>query len=269
MPETSTNRRHRVDALVRNARVSWVAVNPDEYIGSLDCAEAALGTNAQDDEADDVQRRAHLKFWKGRFLYMHGRPDLALAAHEDAAILARRAGDEALGVWLSAGVGQSYVSQGRFRDSLPYLEKARDPMAHAEEWAEWCRVTGFIGVALCGLGRLRESEIVLEQALAKAREIKNTTGVALVFLYKTVAAVIREDWPRVAEAAAATKAAAVEARDDMVFYLGLRQLAWAFSWLGQHDQAARQVHEAARVLPTLGRRCVLYDGSPPPKPTRL
>ena len=259
LPDTMTNRRRRVDALIRNARVSWLAVNPDEYIGLLDLAEAALAADLEPEPIDDVQRRAHLKFWKGRFLYVRGTPDLALAAHEHAVVLARRAGDESLGVWLSASVGQSYLTQGRFRDSLSYLEEARAPMARAEEWAEWSRVTGFVGMGLCAMGRLRESDLVLDQALAKAREIKNTTVVALVFLYRTIAACLREDWPRVVVAGAAGKRAAVEARDDMLVYLALRQLTWALSGLCRHDEAAEHKREAARLAPLLGKRCVLYD----------
>jgi serine/threonine protein kinase/tetratricopeptide (TPR) repeat protein len=259
LPDTLANRRHRVDALVRNARVSWVAVNPDEYIGLLDRAEASLATDLEREETHDVQRRAHLKYWKGRFLYVRGTPDLALASHEEATVLAERAGDDSLGVWLSASVGQAYFTQGHFRDSLPYLEKARAPMARSEEWAEWSRVTGFVGMALCSIGRLSESDLVLDRAMAKAREIKNTTGVALVLLYRTIAACLWEDWARAVDAAVVAKEAALEARDDMLVYLVLQQLTWALSWLGRHDEAAEHRRDAARVASILGRRCVLYD----------
>ena len=259
LPDTLTHRRHRVDALVRNARVAWLAVNPDEYIALLEGAEASLGVAPPDERVADVQRLAHVGYWKGRFLYVRGTPALALAVHERAVVLAREAGDESLEVWLSASVGQSYFTQGRFRDCLSYLQQARAPMARAGEWSEWCRVTGFVAMALCGVGRLRESEQLLEEALLKAREIKNTTGVALVLLYRTISAVLREDWPRVVEEAEAAKAAANEARDDMLVYLGLRNLMWGLSWLRRHEAAAAVRSEAARVAPLLGRRYVLYD----------
>jgi serine/threonine protein kinase/tetratricopeptide (TPR) repeat protein len=259
LPDSTENRRHRADALVRNARVSWLAVNPDEYIVQLDRAEAALATDVALGQVYDVPRRAHLKYWKGRFLYVRGTPDLALAAHEEALLLARRAGDDSLAVWASASVGQSYFTQGLFRDCVPFLEEARAPMARSEEWAEWSRVTGFVGMAFCGMGRLRESEVLLDEALAKAREIQNTTGVALVLLYRTIAAGLREDWAQALEAAKAGKASAIEARDDMLVYLALRQFIWALSWLGRHDEAVDHQREAARLAPLLGRRYVLYD----------
>jgi tetratricopeptide (TPR) repeat protein len=253
MPDTEENRRRRVDVTTQLIGVSWFAQAPKQTVTQIDEAETLLRSiePTRWSAADDL-RLARLCLWGGRGCYAQGKHEPALERYRRGLPLAEKANDVQVATLITSSVGQSLFCQGRFGAARPQLEQALDRLAQAGQWADWCRVRGFLGMNVAAMGDIDTAFFLIRSAIDRINELKYSTYLGLGYVYLWFAGFAQEDWAHsVVEAREVVKYASL-AQDWVVTYLGLGMWEWSALWLGELGEAADVHRRSLEVFERIG-----------------
>jgi tetratricopeptide (TPR) repeat protein len=119
LPGTETNRRRRIDAVIKQAEVKFALGQHAEHIQALDQIRALV------DGSDDPRRRATWHYWRG-FLdsLTGGRPEVAIEHCREAAKIASAAGLVEIDAFAGSCLAQIYLIAGKLREAIASGERA-------------------------------------------------------------------------------------------------------------------------------------------------
>lgn len=262
-PESADRRRREVDLLVRLVTVAWTADPQEENLARLKHAEEIL---QQDDAQAKGERSVQDRLRLARVHYSLARLYLIRNASGEAIRYARLVLDEAgdlgdlelVAIPLSF-MGQALVVQGHFDEAEPVLARAIPLLAQTAFELEWIRTVGFHGIALAGLGRYADGVAEAERALARAREAHSASGQTILRVYLAFIYSLGGDLQRMKAASAEVIAAAEQAGDRLLAYLGWGFQAWAETRLGDHAAAQASMARANGIAQDFGGRLVLEN----------
>jgi tetratricopeptide (TPR) repeat protein len=253
LPDTAERRRSRIDIAIRQANLWWSAVPYAQTIALVTEAEALLGsTRDEDRSAADHARAAFLCLYRGRAVYASGRTMESLETYRQGLEHAEKAGDKPLELLLKGSMGQSLGITGYLRDAQPYLERALDVLAQTGNSADWCRIAGFVGFNLAGLGRLREAHAIQAASLERARELKYTRYVGLAHLYRSLPPFFVEDWSAMRRELEEAVRIALATKDLVIACTSTALTEWAAVRLGDRNVADRARAQCQPLVTHLG-----------------
>jgi predicted ATPase len=259
LSDTEEHRRRRVDTTLSLVSVSFVAVPPERNLQRLAEAETlALDLRTPEGGADHA-RLARVHYWMGRLHVYQGSYDEAMDYFQRVLLECQGTGDEALMAIPSFMMGRVLALRGHFGQAERLLTQAIEPLARTGEWVNWLWTVGFRSFALAAIGQYRAGEVEYERALTRARETKDLTAIAFCQLALGNIAMFARDTPRMLESSRVAIAAAEQSGDRVLTFLGVGQLAWAQSRMGQHAEAAATVARRKSLMASVGEPLLCRD----------
>jgi adenylate cyclase len=261
LPDTPESRLKRVETTISLVSASVVAENPERNITRLAMVEPLARELPGPDgtPGGDKLRLARVHYWMGRSHFYAGAPAEAINYFKQVLTVAQESGDDELLALPSSVLGQAMITQGRFDRALPLLSQALDPLARAENWAEWVRACGYLGLALAAQGRYAEAVQKGDSALDCANDLKNPTSIGTCYLLRGWIQFLGGDMPAMRREARSTVQVAEEVGDLLNIFVGYGELAWATSRLGQHEAAASYMARSKETASRVQGRLVLTD----------
>jgi tetratricopeptide (TPR) repeat protein len=253
-------RRRRVDTMIKKVAISY-GDDPGPNLALLAGAEAiAAGLpGASEAPSDDFRRVARVCFWMGRCHWYRNAYPEAIGYYQRTLAAAQKLGDDELTALPAGTIGRVLMAQGHFGRCLPTLERALGPLWRTGNKPEWVVNHGFCGVVMSLAGRRAEAVSRGEEALARARELKNPTSVSIACVILGGIHTFSGDPALAREMLRAAAEEAERAGDRMYAYLAYGFDAWAASRVGDHEEAARQMERARAIMREFGRRLVFAD----------
>jgi class 3 adenylate cyclase/tetratricopeptide (TPR) repeat protein len=253
-------RRRRVDIIIKQASVSYIAEPPDRNLARLAEGEklarailASTDARGPDPTGTDRLRLGWIQYWTGRVNYIRGDPAQAIDHYERALATARELGDARLRTIALAMVGQAYTTQGRWGHAKRLLGEALPVLEAAAEWREWCLVSGYLGVSIVACGDYNGGIAVIRHGIERAMALQGWNLIASTHVLLCAAYLVSEQMTALAEAARETVAASERSGEQVVLYVGLGFLGWAEGRLGNRAAAIANMERSAEVGRDLGQ----------------
>ncbi len=242
LPERAENRRHRVDAIMKQVVIASFSDPPEQSLAQLAEAEAlvrALPT-LEALSRDARLSLARIHFWMGRTHSHRSDRQQALQYFRQA-----QAGAHEVEAEASSMIGRVLATQGYCGQARPLLTQALAPLERAANgepayhlnWIEYILTLGYLGDVLAACGQYSEGLLMVQRALALALERGNLVAVAFGYLHLALAYFFGGETQRVLEESRAVVGRAEQAGDWVRAYIGYGLRAWAENQLGQHEAA--------------------------------
>ncbi len=261
LEDTPDHRRLRVDLLLRQVQTSLLTDQLDTQIERTATAQQLIDTlaGAEGLGREDRLRNARLHYYLGRAYHYAGKPAEAIKRYQLVLPVAQEFGDQELLVLPAYVTGIALCMQGNSARGRDLLGKAVGPMQRLGNAFEWLRGVLFYGLTLANTGRYQEGLLQMQLAFEHAQRIGQPSVLAMCHtmfsaLYRTGA-----DWQRVAEAAHLTIDYATKSGDKVYLFAGWSCLAWALSYLGQHDEANDYRSRALVLAQQMGGQMIISD----------
>lgn len=257
LPDTAEFRRQRVDILLLWLSVSLYSARPDHIIAQMKLAETLMDLLHEEmsQPRQDQQRRAKVHFYKGRGYYISGNLSMAVPEYEKARTLAVELGDQSLAALSSGVIGHAMVSQGHMDRAQQCLEEAMKFFGPLGSGVDWGRMMAFLGISMIAQGEIKKG---LEKIFRVLNAAKDPTSTMLSHTYIILAYIFMQDWENVQEHSKKALLLGEQNGDETTRCLSFWVLAWAQSWLGSNEEAAKNLARAHELFEA--RRNVLnYD----------
>jgi class 3 adenylate cyclase/tetratricopeptide (TPR) repeat protein len=192
LPDTESNRLHRIDAVIEQAEVKFALGQHAEHIEALDQIAGLV------DQADDPRRRATWHYWRGFLgILTGGQPDIAIDHCNLAAKLAADAGLDEIKADAESCLAEIYLFTGRLRETIEVGERA---LASFEAlgnlwWA--CRTIWRLNPAAMALGEWEASFSYCRRALQYG-EVLGDLRIKVVGLWRMGATYVYQGDPQTA-----------------------------------------------------------------------
>ena len=255
LPDTVDNRRRRVDTMTKRVAVSYIAERPDLNLARLADAEALARQLPDVDTAagDDRIRLARVHYWMGRIHQMRADPVQAIGYYRQVVAVGHEIGDDELTAIPSAMIGQAFTVQGQWAKARELLTQAVPALEKSGEWREWCRVVGYLGVAIAACGEYQRGIAEARRGLDRALELNDLAMIGSNHVLLCVGHVLNERMEAVADAAQEAVAASERAGEQVILYAGLAFRGWAEGRLGKHAAAVADMERSKAIGAGLGR----------------
>jgi class 3 adenylate cyclase/tetratricopeptide (TPR) repeat protein len=119
MPDTTSNRLRRIDAVLKQAEANFALGRHTQHIKALEGIRDIVNLT------DDPRRHAIWHYWTG---FLHsltgGRPEVAIEHCREASQISSASGQEEIKAFADSCLAQVYTVAGRFRDALEAGERA-------------------------------------------------------------------------------------------------------------------------------------------------
>ncbi len=255
LPDTVENRRRRVDTVVKQAAVSYVADRPDLNFARLAQAEALARELPTVDHAsgEDRLRLARVRYWTGRIHHVSGDPRQAIGYYRQVLAIGQELGDEQLTAIPSAMIGLALAVQGQWAKAGQLLGQAVPALERSGEWREWCRVVGYLGISTTARGDYERGVADAQRALARALEQNDLAIAGSNHILLCVVHLLNERMEAVGAAAQAAVKVAERSGEQVILYAGLAFRGWAQGRLGHHAAARSDMERSSAVGAGLGR----------------
>lgn len=255
LPGNVDNRRRRLDTIVKQAAVSYIAEPPELNLERLSRGEAlARALLASESGTDDDRLRlAWVHYWTGRINYIRGDPPQAIEYYERALTVAKEVGDARLITVASATVGQAFTTQGQWEKAKQLLSQALPILERSSEWREWCLISGYLGVAIAACGEYEQGLSVVQGGLDRAVELRGWNLIASTRILLCSAYLMNERMEALAEAAQEAVDASERSGEQVILYVGLGFRGWAEARLGNDAAALASMERSRKVGACLGQ----------------
>ena len=261
LEDTADRRRLRVDLLLQQIQTSLLTDKLDQQIERTNAAQQLLTslTGPAGPEREDRLRSARLHYYLGRAYHYAGQPGEAIKRYQLVLPVAQEFEDQELLVLPAYVTGIALCMQGSNAKGSALLGKAVGPMERLGNAFDWLRGVLFYGLTLAASGRYREGLAEMNRAFVHAQRIGQPSVLAmcqLMFsaLYRTAA-----DWSATVDAAQKTVEHATQSGDKVYLFAGGSCLAWAESYLGQHQRADEHRNQALAIAREMGGRMIISD----------
>lgn len=255
LPDTVENERYRVDTIVKQAAVSYIAEAPEVNLERLGKGEQIAQTllKRQSDSPSDALRLAWVHYWMGRVKYISGDPAESIAYHERALATAKKLHDARLVAMTSTMIGQAYTTQGQWSKAKVLLESALPTLESSGEWREWCLVSGYLGVSIGACGEYDRGLEVLHRGVNRALELRGWNLIASTRILLCAGYLMNERMLDLVDAAQDAIDASERAGERVVLYVGFGFRSWAEAKLGKLEAALRSMQRSEEIAAGLGR----------------
>jgi serine/threonine protein kinase len=261
-PEELSERRARVDALLKQVYVTMVSDPAEVNLSRMTDAKALLVAQQGSEGLSkaDRLRLARVDYFLGRVHFYRGDSRQALAHYREVLEVAQDSGDDELLALPSCLIAITLAMQGEMRRAEPLLSQSVAPLDRLGEPFEWFRAVGYHGFVLVALGRTREGEAQLARVHARAAEIGQASLWSAAYLMRGSAhTLLTGDYPRGLEDMAEVVRFTQQTGDKLHLSLAHSNRAWALAGLGRYAEARASRERAIEVAEALGGRLMLSD----------
>ena len=261
LPDTDENRRAKADTAFKLSNVSSATHDPQKNLARLTEIEAMLKELPGPDgvPGSDRLRTARTHYWMGRAHYLSGAMPTAIGYYKQVLAVAPELGDEELLAIPSSVLGQAMLLQGHFNRAEPLLRQAIEPLEKTNNWLEWLRAVGFLGIAVTARGDRAAGLTEDQRAIARAEEMKNPVGITLIRLFLSYMHIFGGDPEKAVEKSGAVIKVTEPSRGLLYVYIGYGFSAWAHSRMGNHETALEHFAKSKSFGQTLGGRLIMAD----------
>jgi class 3 adenylate cyclase/tetratricopeptide (TPR) repeat protein len=255
LPDTTQNERRRVDTIVKQAAVSYIAEAPELNMERLGEGEQVAQSLVEHrlDSVNDGLRLAWIHYWMGRVKYISGNPAESITYHQRALATAKELGDPRLAAMTSTMIGQAYTTQGQWSKAKALLESALPILESSGEWREWCLVSGYLGVSIVACGEYDQGMEVQRRGLNRALELRGWNLIASTRILLCASYLMNERMLELVDAAQDAIEASERAGERIVLYVGYGFRSWAEARLGKPGAALRSMRRSQEIAAGLGQ----------------
>ncbi len=261
LPDTNENRRAKADTVFKFTSVSSATHDPQQNLTRLAEVEIMLQELPGPDgiPGSDRLRLARAHYWMGRSHYLSNAMPTAIGYYKQVLSVAPELGDEELLAIPSSVMGQALLLQGHFNRAEPLLRQAILPLEKTDNWIEWLRAVGFLGIALTALGDRHAGLEQAERAIKRAEEMKNPVALTLIRLFLSYMHIFGGDPEMAIEKSSAVIKATDPTRGLLYLYIGNGFLSWAYSRMGDHERALEHFATSKAFGQSMGGRLIMAD----------
>jgi len=261
LPDTETNRRRRVDALIARVSCPWGTDAPEQNLARLGEAERlAQGLLSSGCVlSGDRLRLARIRFRMGKVHIARGAYSKSIRYYQQALLVAQESGDDELAADLSSTIAQAMAQQGRFGAAEAPLRQAISLFERLGKGPSLFGVLGFHGVVLANMGDCAEGLAEIQRACAWAQETNAPTEIAQSYHFLASAYILGGDRPRSIEAARRAVTTAEQSGDPFYAYVGYFMQSWAALFAEQYAAGAASVAKAQSLAQKLGEPLIHGD----------
>jgi len=274
LPETTANRRHRADIVMKQVVIASFSDPPEQTLALLAEAETLVRALPSEEGSERSARLslAQIHFWMGRTHNHRGDRQQAVQYFRQARAGAEEVEEEDLVAVASSMIGRVLATQGYCGQARPLLMQALAPLerttnegatfhsAYHLNWIEYIQTLAYLGNILAAGGQYREGLLVTQRALALAKARGEFVAVAMGSLHLALTYWFGGETQRVLEESRAVVCTAEQAGDWVRAYIGYGLRAWAENQLDQQDAALASMAQQQALAHSLGeQRLILAD----------
>jgi tetratricopeptide (TPR) repeat protein len=190
---------------------------------------------------------------------MDGELRRALAYTEQAAVVAKELGKEQLLALTSNQIGMAFSLQGRFDAAVQMLQQAKTQFEQAQfdrvaerELGTWA--AAWLGFSLAQRGEYAAGVAEGQRALAHAQQTHHPLAIATCHCCLSGSYLAGGDFPKALEASRAALKIAEEESEFQYVYMANCLVAWAETFMGEHQLAWETITRNTRIEQALGGR---------------
>lgn len=261
LPDTEENRRAKADTTFKFCSVSSATYDPQKSLARLAEIETLLKELPGPDgvPGSDRLRIARTHYWMGRAHYLSNAMPAAIGYYKQVLAVAPELGDEELLAIPSSVLGQAMLLQGHFNKAEPLLRQAIQPLEKTNNWIEWLRAVGFLGIAVTARGDRAAGLAEDLRAITRAEEMKNPIALTLIRLFLSYMHIFGGDPEKAIEKSGAIIKSTEPSRGLLYVYIGYGFSAWAHSRLGDHTTALEHFAKSKSFGQSMGGRLIMAD----------
>lgn len=261
LPKTDEYRRQQVDAITKYVSVSYAADEPQLNLARLAEADGLMQNIAGAAEASDKDRLrlARVHYWFGRIYFYQGSQREAIRYFQQMLAVAQEFDDPQLLAIPTSVISRVLITQGRFGRAGQLFEQALEPLEREGKWDEWCVTCAYLGLSLAAQGHYTAGLASGQGALARIRELKNSTRLAAVQIILSLTHFMGGDFQRMRELSRAGLEAAEQSGDRVYVYFAHGFRAWAESRLGNPAAGLASMAHTHAIGHNLGGRLLIRD----------
>lgn len=246
LPDDDMNRRRRMDTLAKQVTVTRFADEPMRNLARLDEAELIARKLLESDPS--VQRQlAQIYHWKGFVNLIQNQPRKSLGYFEEARALARVIGDNELEAETLVHQAAVLNFQGRFGEAEPLLRNSINLMRGGGIPVEGLYSFAQLGLSLAHQGFYTEGLAEAQRGLTMALHANHTGGLETCYSILVQIYRLGDALPKMLEASRAVVETAQAVQDIVFVCSGIFSVAWAQSYLGQHQAAFESLAKARGI----------------------
>jgi class 3 adenylate cyclase/tetratricopeptide (TPR) repeat protein len=258
--DTDEYRRHRIDTTIKLVRASIVSDDPEQNLRRLADVEplAQALPDPHGTATGDLLRVARVQYWMGRAHFYRNEPREAIQYYRRVLAVGQQTGDQELMAIPASVLGQvMMLGQGQYGAGGNLLAQAVTALEHTRDWPEWVRAMNYLGLSLASRGQYEAGLTKAQQALERAHQIDDLTGIGLSYLFLAGIHYFG-GYPEHHLAASQSALEVTEkSRDRLQEYIAYAHRAWARSCLGLHEEAAADVVRWKEAGQALGAQLIL------------
>ncbi|MGB8645975.1 MAG: hypothetical protein WCF84_12115 [Anaerolineae bacterium] len=261
LPDTTENRRRRVDAMLKRVAVALRSEGPERSLERMLEAEALAHTlDASGDEAGDRGRMARIHYWIGQTFLHSNRLTPAIRYLQEVLAFGESEGGGLEFVAVpSCMIGRAWVSLGYLDRAEPLLTRAVRLLEQVPNLHEQTLAGAFLGLTLAGRGNYRAGLLRAQQTRDRALESNHFGAIALSYLGLAVVYMSSGESESMLQAGHQMIEAANRTGDRLVAYLGHAFFGWAQSRLGNHAAAQESLAQSQELARALGAHLIFDD----------
>jgi hypothetical protein len=253
LPDTTANRRQRVDVTLQYVTVSRYFDSPESNLARL----AEIEPLARDLPGDgtpggDALRRARVHYQRGQVHLLRNEMPEVVAEFEQVLPAAREFGDQELLMVPSGLLGSLMVVRGQFARAQEILEPLILPLEKAGKWDTWNQVACALGLTLSARGHLAEARELIDRAMARAQTLKSAHQFALAQTVLAFHYLYCGEWQRAVEAVNLAIGLLGQSGDRFLQYGVLCWRCWAEAGLGDYRSGSETYAQGRALAAQLG-----------------
>ena len=261
LPVTDENQRTKADITFKLVSVSFSAHNPQQNLARLTEIETMLKELSGPDglPGSDKLRLARTHYWMGRSHYLSSNTPAAIGYYKQVLAVAQELNDPELLAIPSGVIGHALTLQGRCNQAEQLLWQAIEPLAKTNNWLEWLRTVGFLGMVLTSRGDRTAGSLQGQRALDQAEKIKNPVGLTLMRIFYGMIHIFAGDLTMALEKLQIVMETTELSSGPIYGHLVYNLLGWTHSRLGNYQTALENFAKAKPFAQVLGGRLILAD----------
>jgi tetratricopeptide (TPR) repeat protein len=261
MPPTENNHRSKVDTLVKQVRVSYLADSPEQNMARMSEAERLVQELPGPDgtPGSDQLRLARVANWMGMIHVASNAMPEAIGHFHKVLAVAQKMGDPELLALPSFATGVTLYWQGHFGKAEALLRQATTAFEQMGDWPRWIRAVSMRGMCLGTTGSYEEGLAQCQRALARAHELNALDGIGFSTCCLSYIYALAGNLACTTETSRQGIEAAEQAGDRIIVYLCYFTRVFAELCAGQFEAAAESIAKAQSIARELGGQLLGAD----------
>ena len=255
LPDSVRMRRFRADLRLRQVDIGLLREPNQQLLDWLSEARTFLVANMQSSDlsVEDRLRIAKIEHYNGRVHYYGGRSREAIRCYQSVLSTAKEFADNAFLALPAFETAQALISQGRFLEVNELLSERRESiLSYFGVSSESIRCIMYAGISLIGTGHYQEAIEKVEQARLLAQQLEQPVYQANFIANESVVYFMMADWAKVVMRTENLLELANHMKDSFYLIAALDSMAWAQSYLEQHEMALANRARAAKLRQDMG-----------------